>query len=117
MGMDKAFGQHAGNQRVLFKLVDTSGTPSIGSVSPSGASGSISVADTAQGRATVTIKNFKGKTGSVNIQLTSCTTSVMSAVANSTIAYSGDDLTFEISSEDDSSTLTDTSVFVAVEAF
>lgn len=115
MSMNKAHGQSEGNQVVLFKLLDTGGTPSIVQVSPAGAAGDISVADTATGRATVTIKNFKGQQGAANVQATTLTTSVWCSVVS--LSYSGDDLSFELSSENDASTLTDTSVYVRAEAF
>ncbi len=115
MPVNKAKGQTDGNLKVLFKLLDTGGTPTIVQVSPAIAAGDISVTDTATGRATVVIKNFKGPQGAINAQAQSLTTSVNTAVV--AISYSGNDLTFELSSEDDASTLTDTSVHVCVEAF
>lgn len=113
--INKAQGQTEVNGRVLFQLLDTAGTPSISKVSPVSAAADVSVSDTATGRATVTIKNFKGPQGGANIQATSRTTSVWSSIVS--VSYSGDDLSFEISSENDASTLTDTSVDIVVEAY
>lgn len=113
--LNKTHGQTEANGKVLFKLLDTSGTPSIVGVSPAGAAADISVVDTATGRATVTIKNFKGPQGYANIQLTPHTTSLTAAAVSR--AYSGDNLSFEISVEDDASSLTDSSVDVLVEAY
>lgn len=115
MPVNKAKAQLEGNLKVLFKLLDTSGTPSITGVAPKTAVNDISVVDTATGRATVTIKNFKGPQGVVNIQLTPQTTSLMCAAVSR--SYSGNDLSFEISIENDASTLTDASVDVCVEAY
>lgn len=115
MGLSKARAQSDKNQKVLFKLLDSTGTPSIVGVSPEGAAGDISVVDTATGRATVTIKNFKGPQGFANIQLTPHTTSLMASAVSR--AYTGDNLAFEISVETDGSTLTDDSVDVCVEAY
>jgi len=115
MSVNKEHGQTEDNDVVLFQLLDSTGTPSITKVSPLIAAGDISVSDTGAGRATVTIKNFKGPQGAVNIQLTTRTTSVWASVASS--SYSGDDFTFEISIENDASTLTDASVDVRAEAY
>ena len=115
MSVSKGFGQYGGIQKVSFKLLDTAGTPSITGVFPRAAASDISVVDTATGRATVTIKNFKGQQGVANIQLTPQTTSLSAAAVSR--SYSGDDLSFEISVEDDSSTLTDSSVDVSVEVY
>lgn len=115
MGLDKARGQSDYIQEVSFKLVDSSGTPSIADVCPPGAAASVSVADTAQGRATITIKNMKGPAGKTNIQCTPYTTSTESAVVSR--SYSGNDLTFEIHTENDASSDTDSSVDVVVRAF
>ncbi len=113
--VNKAFGQTEKNQRVLFQILDTGGTPSIVNVSPAGAAEDISVADTATGRATVTIKNMKGPKGVANIQATARTTSVWPSVVS--VSYSGDTLSFEVSTENDASSLTDTTTDVVVEAF
>ncbi len=103
---------------IAFKILDTSGTPSIVNVSsPLFFTGDVTVADTATGRATVSITNFKAPRGFALPFVQSLTTSVSSAVVASSVAYSGDTLSFEVSSEDDASTLTDTSVNVQVWAF
>ncbi len=115
MSVNKAHGQTESNDVVMFKLLDSSGTPSIVNVSPDIAAGDISVADTATGRATITIKNCKGPQGVANIQATSQTIHVWTSVVSR--SYSGDDLTFELSSTDDAHSATDTSIDVRVEAF
>lgn len=115
MSVKAARGQSDNNQLVMFQLLNTAGTPSITVVSPTAMASDVSVVDTAVGRATVTIKNFQGPQSGANIQLTPRTTSVMSAAVS--VSYSGADLTFEISSEDDTSALTDVTVDVRVEAY
>lgn len=115
MPVNKERGQQDRNLRVCFSLLDTGGSPSITDVNPPSAANDISVADTAQGRATVTIKNFKGVSGAYCIHATSKTTSVWTSVVGD--SYSGNDLTFELSSENDASTLTDTSIYVSAEAY
>lgn len=115
MSMNKAAGHTERNQRILFRLVDTAGTPSITGVSPAHVAGDVSVVDTAAGRATITIKNFKGPQGIANIILTPHTTSLMCAAVSR--SYSGDNLSFEISTENDASALTDSSVDCQVEVF
>ena len=115
MAVGKAFGQAERHERVLFQILDTGGTPSIINVAPLSAAGDVSVVDTATGRATVTIKNFKGIRGKYNIQATTRTTSVWASVVSD--SYSGNDLTFEVSTENDASSLTDTSTDVIAEAF
>lgn len=115
MPVNKARGQSEGNLKVLFQLLNTAGTPTIVGVSPSICAGDISVVDTAVGRATVTIKDFIGQQGFVNVQATSQTTSVWSSIVSR--SYSGADLTFEISSEDDTSALTDVTVDICAEAY
>ncbi len=111
----KARGQSERNQKVLFQLVDSTGTPSIAKVSPLAAAGDISVIDTNPGLAAITIKNFKGRQGGVNIQLTPRTTSLMSAAVS--VSYSGENLAFTFSTENDASTLTDSTVDVSVEVY
>ncbi len=115
MGLNKVRAQSETNQKVLFKILDTAGTPTVVNVSPAGAAGDISIVDTGTGIYDVTIKNFKGQQGATNIQATSYTTSTMAAV--SARSYSSDDLSLTIRVEDDGSTLTDSSVDVCVEAF
>lgn len=115
MGANKSHALTENCQRVFFKLVDTAGTPSIANVFPPSAASDISVADTAQGRATVTIKNFKGGVGESNIQVTTQTTSVWASVVSK--SYSGNDLSFEISIENDASTLTDSTADVCAVAY
>lgn len=115
MGLSKARGQSDRNEKLLFKLLDTAGTPTIVGVCPLAAAVDISVVDTGVGRYTVTIKNFKGAQGVANIQLTPHTTSLSAAAVSR--AYTGANLAFEISVEDDASTLTDSSVDVCVEAY
>lgn len=114
MGLNKVKGQAEGLQRVLFRIVDTAGTPSIADVSPSLASVDMSITDTGVGIYDVVIKNFKGPQGKANVQATSETTSTMAACTAR--SYSGDDLSLTIKVEDDVSTLTDSSVCVIAEA-
>lgn len=115
MSVNKERAQSDANQKVLFKILDTGGTPTIVAVSPAGASGDISITDTGVGIYDVTIKNCKGQQGVANIQATSHTTSTMAACTAR--SYSSDDLALTIKVEDDGSTLTDSSVDVRVEAF
>lgn len=115
MSVKAARGQSDNNQLVMFQLLNTAGTPSITVVSPTAMVSDVSVVDTAQGRATVTIKNFQGPQSAVNIQLTPRTSSLMAAAVS--VAYSGADLTFEISVEDDTSALQDASIDVRAEAY
>lgn len=115
MGLDKARGQSDKNQVVLFKILDTGGTPTIVAVSPLLAAPSISIVDTGPGIYDVTIKNFKGQQGVVNVQANS---HVVSTMANCTArSYSGDDLSLTIKVNADEATDTDSSVDVKVEAF
>lgn len=115
MGLSKTRGQSEGNQVVLFKILNTAGTPTIVAVSPPSMSGDMSITDTGTGIFDVTIKNFKGPQGLANIQATAETTSTMASC--SARSYSSDDLSLTIRVEDDASTLTDSSVDVRVEAF
>jgi hypothetical protein len=115
MGLSKAFGQSEKNQRVLFKILNTGGTPSIVAVSPLEAAGDISVVDTGTGDFAVTIKNFKGPRGLANIQATAETISMFASVASRT--YTGDNLEIVIKVENDGSTASDSSVDVVAEAF
>jgi hypothetical protein len=115
MGLDKARGQSDGNQKILFKILDTSGTPSIVKVSPPSAAGAISIVDTGPGIYDVTIKNFKGPQGAVNVQVSS---EVISTMANCTVrTYTGDNLALTIDVNNDAGTDTDSSVDVCAEAF
>ncbi len=115
MPVIKAKGQRDGNLEVLFKILDSAGTPTIVNVTPLGAAGDISIVDTGVGIYDVTIKNMKGQQGVTNVQATPYVTSTMAAV--SARSYSSDDLAITIRVEDDGSTLTDSSVDVRVEAF
>lgn len=115
MGLNKARGQSDQNQKVLLKILDTAGTPTVVAVSPAQAAGDIAITDTGTGIYDVTIKNFKGQQGVVNVQATPYTTSLMASV--SARSYSGDDFSFTIRVEDDASSLTDSSVDVCLEAF
>lgn len=115
MGLNKSREQSRTNQKVLFKILDTTGTPTIVAVSPLIAAVDISITDTGTGIYDIVIKNFKGAQGVVNVQATSYITSTMATA--SARSYSGDDFSLTIRVEDDASTLTDSSVDVAVEAF
>lgn len=115
MGLNKAFGQSEGNRRVLFKILNTAGTPTVVAVSPSGASVDMSIVDTGTGDYEVTIKNFKGPQGVANIQATAETISTFASVASRT--YTNNDLAIVIKVENDASTATDGSVDVCAEAF
>lgn len=115
MGLNKARGQTDGNQKLLFKILDTAGTPTIVGVSPAIASGDISITDTGTGIYDVVVKNFKGPQGYVNVQATPYITST--GAAASARSYSGDDFSITIRVEDDASTLTDSSVDVCLEAY
>lgn len=119
MPVNKAKAQTEGNLRVLFAVTYSGGTPSIVGVSPAIAAGDISVADTAGGRATVTIKNCKGPRGLANIQATTRTQSNHAAISGR--AYSGDTLSFVVeqwnSGDDSSEVLTDSDTDIVVEAY
>lgn len=114
-GLNKARAQSASNLVVLFKILDTAGTPTIVAVSPSAAAGDISITDTGTGIYDVTVKNFKGQQGVVNAQVTPYTTSLMAST--SARSYSSDDFSITIRIEDDASSLTDSSCDVRLEAF
>ncbi len=116
MGLNKARGQSESNQRVMFLLTLVGGTPTVTLVSPREAAGDITVADTAPGSATVTIKNFQGPQSAVNIQLTAHTNQAFAAAVSR--AYSGADLSFIVDvAENDSATLEDFNVDVCAEAY
>lgn len=115
MAVGKNKGQSEKNGRILFKILDTAGTPTVVAVSPSRISGDIAITDTGTGIYDVVIKNFKGPQGVANIQATSHTTSTMAACTAR--SYSSDDLSLTVKVEDDASTLTDSSVDVVVEVF
>lgn len=116
MAINKARGQSDEIMEVLFVLTISGGAVSIVGVFPPVAVNDISVADGGAGLSTITIKNMKGKQGQANVQLTPRTTSMMSA--NVTPAYSGEDLSFVVSTESDASTATDNvSVDVQVKAY
>lgn len=117
MGMNKAHGQSETKQEVAFLLSISGGTPSISNVYPACAAADVEMTtDGGAGLTTITIKNFKGPTGGYNIQLTPKVTSTMSAVVSD--SYTGDDLSFVVSTENDASSATDNvPVFVKAEAY
>jgi hypothetical protein len=117
MSMSKVHAASESRLEVAFLLSISGGTCSIANVFPAAASADISVTtDGGAGITAVTIKNFKGPRGAYNIQLTPKVTSMMSAVVSD--SYSGNDLTFTISTESDASTATDNvPVFVKAEAY
>jgi len=115
MAINKYKAQSEANQVVLFKILDTTGTPTVVAVSPALASADIAITDTGTGIYDVVIKAFKGPQGVANVQATSYVTSTMASV--SARSYSSDDLSITIRVEDDASTLTDSSVDVRVEVF
>ncbi len=115
MPVNKAHGQSEKNLVVMFKILDTAGTPSVTAISPENIAADFSIADTAQGVYDVTIKDFKGPQGLVNVQATA---HVISNFASCTArSYSGNDLTVTIKVEDDASSAQDSAVDVRVEAF
>lgn len=114
--INKAAGQTAANMRILFQLLISGGAVSISNVSPKCAEGDVSVSDGGAGLSTVTIKNMKGPRGAYNIQATPRVTSTMTTIVSD--SYSGDDLSFIVSTENDASTLTDNvPVDIVVEAY
>lgn len=116
MATNKMHAQSEGQNEVKFLLSISSGTVSIANVFPRCAADDISVSDGGAGLSTITIKNFKGPQGAYNIQLTPKVTSMMSAVVSD--SYTGDNLTFTVSTENDASTLTDdVPVFVVAVAY
>jgi hypothetical protein len=115
MAVNKAKAQSEGTMRIAFKILDTTGTPTVVNVLPPTAAGDIAITDTGPGIYDLVIKNFKGPQGATNVQATAYVTSVFaSATARS---YSGEDLSLTIHTENDASTDTDTSVDVIVEAY
>lgn len=117
MAVNKARGQSDANQVVLFKILDTSGTPSIVNVSPVGAAGDISITDTGVGIYDVVIKNFQGPQQVANVQATAY---VIGNFADVTArSYSGADLSITVKTGTAASNYTaaDSSVDVRVEAF
>lgn len=116
MAINKAKAQSEGSMRVLFNLAISGGTPTIVGVFPPSAAGDVSLSDGGAGLTTITIKNFKGPQGKAHIQLTPQVTSMMAAAVS--IAYTGENLAFTVSTENDASTLTDNvPVDVSVEAY
>lgn len=115
MAVNKARGQTDSNNVLLFKILDTAGTPTIVAVSPSNAAGDVSITDTGTGIYDVVIKNMQGPQAVANVQVTPYVTSTMAAV--SARSYSGADLSITIRVEDDASTLADSSCDVRVETF
>ena len=113
-----SLGQFEGSGALMlaFKILDTSGTPTITQISgPLAQAADLSITDTGTGIYDVVVSPFKGPLGYTNVQATSLTTSTMAAV--SARSYSGDALSITIRVEDDASTLTDSSVDVLVLAF
>jgi len=115
MAVNKAKALTEGTMRLLFKILDTAGTPTVVAVLPIAAAGDIAITDTGAGIYDLVIKNFKGPQGVVNVQATSYVTSTM--VGATARSYSGDDLSLTIHVENDASTDTDSSVDVCVEAY
>lgn len=118
MGMHHTFGQFEGSGPLIcaFKILDTSGTPTIVNISPpSSQTADLAITDTGAGIYDVVITNFKGPAGSSHVQATPYITSTMATC--SARSYSGQDLSITIRIEDDASTLTDSSVDVLVLAW
>jgi hypothetical protein len=115
MAVSKARGQSENNNAVLFKILDTAGTPTIVNVSPLNAAGDISIVDTATGIYDVTIKNMQGPQQASNILVTPYVVSTSAAVTAR--SYSGADLSFTIKVNLDDATDTDSSCDVRVETF
>jgi len=90
---------------VRLQLLISGGSVSIDKVFPREAAGDISVSDGGAGLSTITIKNFKGPKGEYNIQATPRVTSTMTALVSD--SYTGDDLAFTVSTENDASSATD----------
>lgn len=99
----------------MFKILDTSGTPTITEFFPSNLAGNIAITDTAQGVYDVVIKNFKGSKGFVKVVATAYVISNFASVT--TRSYSGQDLSLTIKVEDDASAAQDSSVDVIVFAY
>ncbi len=115
MALNKARGQSDKNQLVLFKILDTGGTPTIVNVSPLEAAGDITITDTNTGTYDVVIKNFQGPQQAVNVQATPYIISTFASVTAR--SYSGADLSLTFVVNSDAGSDTDTSVDVRVEAF
>jgi hypothetical protein len=117
MSVKAARGQSDGNLAVMFKILDTAGTPSIVDVSPASMLADISVVDTGVGIYDVTVKNFQGPQQKVNVQTTSY---VIGNFSNVTArSYSGADfsLTVKTGTAVTDFTAADTSTDVRLEAF
>lgn len=106
----------AGTLMIAFKILDTSGTPTITEVTaPSFQSGDIAITDTGTGIYDVVISNFKGPQGYARVFVTANTDSLFAGV--SARSYTGDALAITINVNDDASTATDASVDVLVLAY
>jgi hypothetical protein len=107
-----------GAQRIAFKILDTAGTPSIVHVMPPlGFAGDVTITDDGTGKYTVSIAQFKGPQGvaiPIAVPLSTAAAALFAVVG--TPSYSGETLSFAIAVLS-SSTLVDSSVFVAVDAF
>lgn len=117
MAVNKMHAQSEGKNEVAFQLTISGGSCSITSAYPKAAVDDIEVTtDSGAGLTVITIKNFKGSYGEYNIQLTTKVTSTFAAVVSD--SYSGENLVFTVSTENDASTLTDNvSVFVKAESW
>jgi hypothetical protein len=115
--VNKTHAQSESKLEVSFTLAISGGTPTITNVFPACAAGDVEMTtDGGAGLTVVTIKNFKGPRGIYNIQLTPKVTSMMSAVVSD--SYSGENLVFTVSTENDASTASDNvPVFVKAEAY
>lgn len=116
MGANKMHAQSEGKQEVNFLLSISGGTVSIANVFPRCAADDISVSDGGAGLSTITIKNFKGPQGAYGIWAQSKVTSAWPSIVSD--SYTGDNLTFTVSTESDASALTDNvPVMVKAEAW
>ena len=114
MPVSKAKGQSDLNLKVLLKILNTAGTMTVTAVSPLGATGDISITKTSTGIYVVTIANFLGPQGVVNIQATAFTTPNTAAVART---YTAASLAITVTVVDDTHTVQDDSVDLCIEAF
>ena len=114
MPVSKAAGQSQKNLRVLFKILNTAGTMTVVTVSPLIAAGDLSITKTSTGIYVVTIANFKGPQGAVNVQASAYTSPNTASVAR---AYTADSLALTVTVVDDTHTVQDDSVDICAEAY
>jgi hypothetical protein len=115
MAFGSGFGQLGGIDALMFKILDTTGTPTITEVFPAHMAANIAITDTAQGVYDVVVKNMKGPRGLTKIFATAYVISNFASVTAR--SYSGNDLSVTVKVEDDASAAQDSSVDVMILAY